>query len=116
LGQRGSESESKAWKIGPEKRTWFCPEDDFSPGLKRRIEAGDPFDVAILPPDVAEGLAQRGRLVAASRVDLGRTGLGVAVRKDAPIPDISTVDAFRSALLAAPTVAYADGGASSVRI
>jgi molybdate transport system substrate-binding protein len=91
-------------------------EYDFSPGLKRRIEAGDPFDVAILPPDVAHGLAQRGRLVAASRVDLGRTGLGVAVRKDTPIPDISTVDAFRSALLAAPTVAYADGGASSVRI
>ena len=66
--------------------------------------------------DVADGLAQRGRLVAASRVDLGRTGLGVAVRKDTPIPDIGTVDAFRSALLAAPTVAYADGGASSVRI
>jgi molybdate transport system substrate-binding protein len=91
-------------------------EYDFSPELKRRIEAGDPFDVAILPPDVADGLAQRGRLVAASRVDLGRTGLGVAVRKDAPIPNIGTVDAFRSALLAAPTVAYADGGASSVRI
>ena len=65
---------------------------------------------------MADGLAQRGRLVAASRVDLGRTGLGVAVRKDAPIPDIGTVDAFRSALMAAPTVAYADGGASSVRI
>ena len=88
----------------------------FRPVLKRRIEAGDLFDVAILPPDVADGLAQRGRLVAASRVDLGRTGLGVAVRKDTPIPNIDTVDAFRSALLAAPTVAYADGGASSVRI
>jgi len=87
----------------------------FAADLKRRIEAGDPFDAAILPPDIADDLARRDKLVAGSRVDLGRTGLGVAVRRGAPKPDISTVDAFRIALLAAPTVAYADGGASGVQ-
>jgi molybdate transport system substrate-binding protein len=87
----------------------------FAADLKRRIEAGSPFDVAILPPDSADDLAQRGKLVADSRVDLGRTGLGVAVRKGAPQPDIGTLDAFRAALLAAPTVAYAEGGASGVQ-
>jgi molybdate transport system substrate-binding protein len=83
---------------------------EFAADLKRRIEAGDPFDVAILPPDLADGLVQRGKLAPASRVDLGRTGMGVAVRKGAPKPDISTVDAFRRVLLEVPTVAYANGG------
>jgi molybdate transport system substrate-binding protein len=88
----------------------------FAADLKRRIEAGGQFDVAILPPDSADDLVRQGKLVAGTRVDLGRTGLGVAVRKGAPKPDIGTVDAFRAALLAAPTVAYADGGASGVQI
>jgi len=83
---------------------------EFAADLKRRIEAGDPFDVAILPPDLADELVHRGTLAAGSRVDLGRTGIGVAVRRGAPKPDISTVDAFRRALLEVPTVAYANGG------
>jgi molybdate transport system substrate-binding protein len=87
----------------------------FAADLKRRIEAGSPFDMAILPPDSAEDLARGGKLVAGSRVDLGRTGLGVAVRTGAPQPDIGTLDALRMALLAAPTVAYAEGGASGVQ-
>ena len=87
----------------------------FSPDLKRRIEAGDPFDVAILPPDMADDLMGRYKLMAGSRVDLGRTGLGVAVRKGASPPDVSTADALRAAFLAAPTVAYADGGQSGVQ-
>jgi molybdate transport system substrate-binding protein len=87
---------------------------EFAADLKRRIEAGDPFDVAVLPPDMADDLVRRGKL--GSRVDLGRTGMGVAVRGGAPKPDIGTVDAFRRALLAAPTVAYANGGASGVHV
>jgi len=89
---------------------------EFAADLERRIEAGDPFDVAVLPPDMADDLVRRGKLAAGSRVDLGRTGLGVAVRKGAPKPDIGTVDAFRQALLAASTVAYANGGASGVHV
>src|SRR5580704_4310436 len=89
---------------------------DFAADLKRRIEAGDPFDVAILPPDLADDLVRRGSLAAGSRVDLGRTGMDVAVRRGAPKPQIDTVDAFRRALLAAPTVAYDNGGASGVHV
>jgi molybdate transport system substrate-binding protein len=65
---------------------------------------------------MADDLVRRGKLAAGSRVDLGRTGMGVAVRSGAPKPDIGTVDAFRRALLAAPTVAYADGGASGTHV
>jgi molybdate transport system substrate-binding protein len=90
-------------------------ESAFAADLKRRIEAGAPFDVAILAPDMADDLVRQNKLAAGSRVDLGRTGLGVAVPAGAPKPDIGTADAFRRALLAAPTVAYADGGASGVQ-
>jgi molybdate transport system substrate-binding protein len=89
---------------------------EFSTDLKRRIEAGELFDIAILPPDMADDLMQRGKLAAGSRVDLGRTGLGVAIRRGAAKPDIGTIDAFRRTLLAAPTVAYADGGTSGGQI
>jgi hypothetical protein len=51
---------------------------EFAADLKRRIEAGHPFDVAILPPDLADDLVQRGKVAAGLRVDLGRTGMGVA--------------------------------------
>jgi molybdate transport system substrate-binding protein len=89
---------------------------EFAADLKRRIETGAPFDVAILPPDMADDLMRRGKLAAGSRVDLGRTGLGVAVRRGSPRPDIGTVDAFRQTLLASPAVAYADGGATGLYV
>jgi molybdate transport system substrate-binding protein len=87
----------------------------FAADLKRRIEAGDLFDVAILPPDMADDLVRQDKLATSSRVELGRTGLGVGVRSGTSKPDISTVDGFRRALLATSTVAYADGGASGVQ-
>ena len=79
------------------------------------IEAGDPFDVAILPPDMPDDLMRRDKLAACSRVDLGRTGMGVAVRRGAHKPDIGMVDAFRRVLLEALTIAYTDGGATGVQ-
>jgi ABC-type molybdate transport system substrate-binding protein len=78
----------------------------FAADLKRRIEAGNPFDVAILPPDMADDLMRRDKLAAGSQVDLSRTGMGVAARSRAPKLDIGTVHAFRHALLAAP---HSDG-------
>jgi molybdate transport system substrate-binding protein len=89
---------------------------EFAADLKRRIEAGEPFDVAILPPDLADDLVQRGKLAAGSRVELGRTGMGIAVRRGAPKPDISTVDTFRRVLLEVPTVAYANGGTTGAHV
>jgi molybdate transport system substrate-binding protein len=89
---------------------------EFAADLKRRIEAGEPFDVAILPPEMADDLMRRGKLAAGSRVALGRTGIGVAVRRGAAKPDIGTVDEFRRALLATSTVAYADGGTTGLYI
>lgn len=82
--------------------------------LAKKIEAGQVFDVAVLNPPVIDALTQKGKLVAGSRADIGRAGLGVAVRSGTPKPDISSVDAFKRTLLAANLVAYPGKGASGL--
>jgi molybdate transport system substrate-binding protein len=82
--------------------------------LKKKIEAGEAFDVAVLNPPVIDALIKDGRLIAGSRADIGRSGLGLAVRTGTPKPDISSVDAFKRTLLAAKAVAYPGKGASGL--
>jgi molybdate transport system substrate-binding protein len=80
--------------------------------LQRKIEAGEAFDVAVLNPPVLDALIKAGKVVAATRADIGRAGLGVAVRAGAPKPDISSVEAFKKTLLAAKAIAFPGEGAS----
>jgi molybdate transport system substrate-binding protein len=80
--------------------------------LQRKIEAGEAFDVAVLNPPVLDALIKAGKVVADTRADIGRAGLGVAVRSGAPKPDIGSVEAFKRALLATKAVAFPGEGAS----
>ena len=85
--------------------------------LRDRIEKGEAFDVAIITPAIVDDLAKKGRIVAGSRIDLAKVGMGVAIKEGAPAPDIGTVDAFKRTLLAAKSVAYIDpkaGGSSGI--
>ena len=87
--------------------------------LKKRIEDGEAFDVAVITPGVVDGLIAGGKLAAGSRVMLASVGVGVVVKEGAPKPDVSTVDKFKQALLAAKSVAYIDpasGGSSGIYI
>ena len=87
--------------------------------LKLIREGGEAFDVAVLTPEAIEGLAKDGKIVPGSSANLARTGVGVVVKAGAPLPDISTVDAFKRALLAAKSVAYIDpkaGGSSGIYV
>ncbi len=84
------------------------------------IKSGaEQFDVAVLTPEAIEGLAKDGKVVAGSRADLAKTGIGVVVKAGAPLPDISSVEAFKRTLLAAKSVAYIDpaaGGSSGIYV
>src|SRR5215470_15171438 len=83
--------------------------------LRRKIEAGEPFDVAVLNPPPLDELIKLGKIDAATRVDIGRAGLGVGVRSGTAKPDVSSLDAFKRALLAAHKgVAYPGEGASGI--
>ena len=83
-----------------------------APQIRERIEKkGEKFDVVIVPPAVMDAFAEAGR-VEPERVMLGRVGQGIAVRPGAPVPDVSTLDAMKRALLDAESVVFnrATGG------
>ncbi len=77
--------------------------------LRKAIADGAVFDIALLPRADIDALARDGRIAAGSVADIARSAIGVAVRAGAPKPDISTVDAFKCAVLQAPSVTYSDG-------
>jgi molybdate transport system substrate-binding protein len=72
---------------------------------KKELEAGD-FELAIFPKSQIAELATQGRIVTASTFDIARTSIGVAVRKGAPKPEISSEEAFKRTLLAAKSITY----------
>jgi molybdate transport system substrate-binding protein len=87
--------------------------------LTKRIEGGEAFDVLVITPAVVDQLIASGKLTAGSRVMLASVGVGVVVKEGAPKPDVSTVEAFKKALIDAKSVAYIDpasGGSSGIYI
>jgi molybdate transport system substrate-binding protein len=80
-----------------------------------RLAKGESGDVVIMARTELDSLAKKGLVVEGSQVDLVRSRIGMAVKAGAPVPDISTVDAFRAALLNAKSIAYSDS-ASGVYI
>jgi molybdate transport system substrate-binding protein len=84
--------------------------------LKTRIEQGAAFDVAILTVASTDDLAKQGKIIPATRTAIAHAGIGIAVHKGAPKPDISTTDAFRRALLNAKSIGFTAQGASAASI
>jgi molybdate transport system substrate-binding protein len=87
---------------------------DSSKNLRDKIQAGEPFDAAIITSDVLDALIQQGKISAASRREISRTGIGVGVRAGAPKPDISTPEALKRTLLNAKSLSFNPSGASAV--
>jgi molybdate transport system substrate-binding protein len=77
-------------------------------GVTRKRLAAGPADVVIMTDVAVEETSHEGGIVAGSRADIARTGIGVGVREGAPRPDISTPEAFKQALLAARSITYVD--------
>ena len=75
----------------------------------KRVQAGEAFDVVILASDAIDRLIASGHLQPGSRVDLVRSGVAAAVREGAPLPDLGSEDAVRSAVLAARNISYSTG-------
>ncbi len=87
---------------------------DPAKAVKRQIENGAAFDVAIVTRPVFDDLAAQGKMAPETRADIGRSGLGVSVRKGAVKPDIATAEAFKRALLAAKSVVRSTEGTSGI--
>jgi molybdate transport system substrate-binding protein len=84
-----------------------------SGALIPRFERGEPVDVFLTDSTAIDELIKRGKVVA-GRTDLARTGIGIAVAKGAPRPDVSTPEALRRALLAAKAVGHAAPAGGSI--
>jgi len=76
--------------------------------IRQKVVSGEWTDVVIVTDTVLEQLATPGLIVADTRVDIARTAIGVAVRQGAPLPDISTTEAFKQSILAAKSLVYTD--------
>ena len=81
--------------------------------LKKRIDAGEPFDLTVLTPALIDVEIKGGKIASDSRTVIARSGLGLSIRAGTRKPDVSTVDAFKRALVAARSITYAQQGASA---
>ena len=81
--------------------------------LLRRFEAGEPGDVFLTGSKAIDMLIGEGKVLP-GRTDLATTGIGICIRKGAPKPDVSTVEAFKRVLLAAKSVAFASPESGSI--
>jgi molybdate transport system substrate-binding protein len=84
--------------------------------MLERIKRGDTGDLLLTGSAVIDELTQQGHIVAGSKRELARCGAGVAVRAGVPKPDISSVEAFKHALLDAKSIAHTTSGASGMHL
>jgi molybdate transport system substrate-binding protein len=92
-------------------------ENDTVGGLMKRIEAGESFDVVVMTPEGVDQLTGEGKVISGSRTNLARVGVGVMVKSGGSKPDISTVEAFKKAVLEAKSISFIDpasGGSSGI--
>jgi molybdate transport system substrate-binding protein len=94
---------------------WGPSMGDTPQAVPNRITRGEPVDVVIVVGEALDKLIRDGKVIASSRADLARSLIGAAVRSGQPKPDISTVEAFKTALVNAKSIAYSDS-ASGVYI
>jgi molybdate transport system substrate-binding protein len=77
--------------------------------ITKRVSGGEVVDIVLIAAPNVDRLIAEGKLVAGSRTDVTKSGIGVAVRAGLPKPDISSGEAVKNAVLAAKSVAYSSG-------
>src|ERR1044072_6354209 len=90
-----------------------------SGAIAKRVTEGETADLLVSTPAGIDTLIKSGKVTDGTNTSIASSGMGVAVLKGAPKPDISTPEAFKRALLAAKAVAYTDpasGGASGAHL
>jgi molybdate transport system substrate-binding protein len=77
--------------------------------VQKKLAAGEPYDLILMAGPAIDEQIKLGKAVAGSRVDLAKSGTGLAVRKGAAKPDISSADALKKTLLTAKSIGYSTG-------
>jgi len=90
-----------------EKQTGHTVKITFNttPQIRKRVGAGETFDVVIVPPAAVKDFAAAGK-VEAGGVDVGKVGMGVVIRPGAPVPDIANAEAIKRTVLEAESIVF----------
>lgn len=75
-----------------------------APTVRERVLAGEAVDVAVVPQSAMEEFSAQGKVAVGTRITLGRSRMGLAMRKGAAAPDLATVESFKRAIAAADAV------------
>jgi molybdate transport system substrate-binding protein len=89
---------------------------DSTPNIIASVSSGTQFDAVVVPFDVFKDAGAKARFAPGSTVDIAKVGYGVIVRAGAPKPDISTSDALKQTLLAAPSIAFVPASAAGAYV
>jgi len=81
---------------------------------RKRVAAGEDFDMLVVSPKAIDDLTQEGKLAAGASLNMGRTGLALVGHKGSVRPDIGTVESFKRTLLNARLFAYSATGESGI--
>src|SRR6516225_7987295 len=94
-----------------EKATGYTVTTIFTGTLdaQKRLAAGESYDMIIMAGPSVDAQIKAGKVVAGSRVDIAKSGVGVGVPKGAPRPDIGTSEALKKTVLAAKSIGYSTG-------
>lgn len=79
-----------------------------APEVANRLAAGEAWDLAIATPATIDQYTRSG-LLASESVTLGGVGVGVAIRTGTAVPDLSSADALKAAVLAADAIIMSRG-------
>ena len=85
-----------------------------APDLARKVNTNAPADLVTAQPEAINDYIAKGKVVAGTRVDFAKAGVGVAVKAGAPKPDIGTTEAFKRAMLNAKSIGYSQGGSGLI--
>lgn len=95
------------------KTVWGPSMGDTPNTIPHRLERGEDIDIVIMVGNALDKLVREGKIEPASTVVLASSKVALAVRADAPLPDISTVEALKQTLLNASSIAYSDSASGT---
>ena len=84
------------------------------PALPKALASNEPGDIIANFTNAFDGLVKQGKVVPGSAVEFARAGVGVAIKRGAPKPDISTVDAYKETMLKAKSIGYSKTGSGLI--
>jgi molybdate transport system substrate-binding protein len=90
------------------KSGWGPSMGETKNAIPNRLKRGEPIDVVIMVGSALDELVNQGKVLADTRVVLARSKIGMVVRAGATKPDISTVEALKTTLLNAKSIAFSD--------